>query len=186
AIGNTGTWDVQGSAQLADIGSPGAFTNGGAGVFKKSAGPATAVGVPFANPGSVQALTSALQFSGGFTQTAGSTTLSGGAISSTTPLDIQGGTITGIGVASASLANGGHAVPRLSIGTLGLTGNFTQSATGNLDVQIGGRIAGTEYDQVTVSGTATYAGALNVTLANGFVPAGGDSFTLMTYASCGG
>ena len=136
--------------------------------------------------GSVQALASSLQLSAGYTQTAGSTTLSGGTISSTTPLDIQGGVITGIGTATASVANGGHAVPGLSIGTLGLTGNYVQSAAGHFDVQIGGRTAGTEYDQVTVTGTAAFSGGLDVTLANGFVPAGGDSFTLMTYASSTG
>ncbi|HJQ99505.1 MAG TPA: hypothetical protein VJ826_14415, partial [Candidatus Polarisedimenticolaceae bacterium] len=186
SINNSGTWDCQGDGLLFAVASPGTFTNTAAGVLKKTAGDATGVSVPFANAGSVQALASSMQFSGGFTQTAGSTTLSGGTISSTTPLDIQGGTITGIGTATASLANGGHAVPGLSIGTLALTGNYTQSASGSLDVQIGGHTAGTEYDQITVTGSATFAGAVNVTLANGFVPVGGDSFTLMTYASSTG
>ena len=185
-INNAGTWDAQSDSQFFALGSAGPFTNLAGAVFKKSAGAATAVGVPFSNAGSVQALASSLQLSAGYTQTAGSTTLSGGTISSTTPLDIQGGVITGIGTATASVANGGHAVPGLSIGTLGLTGNYVQSAAGHFDVQIGGRTAGTEYDQVTVTGTAAFSGGLDVTLANGFVPAGGDSFTLMTYASSTG
>jgi len=39
-----------------------------------------------------------------------------------------------------------------------------------LNIELGGTTAGTQYDRLRVSGTATLASALNVTLANGFTP----------------
>ena len=37
------------------------------------------------------------------------------------------------------------------------------------------------FDQVAISGTATLSGTLNVTLFNGFAPATGNVFVIMTY-----
>ena len=54
--------------------------------------------------------------------------------------------------------------------------------------RIGGLAAGTEHDQVSVTGTgtATLGGTLSASLINGFVPTDGDSFTLMTFTSRSG
>jgi hypothetical protein len=43
-------------------------------------------------------------------------------------------------------------------GTLTVTGNYTQSATGNLTVKIGGSNAGTDFDQFVVQGAAALRG----------------------------
>ena len=51
------------------------------------------------------------------------------------------------------------------------------------EVEIGGVLAGTEYDQMVVSGSASLAGHLDIQLINGFQPDYGDSFAIMTFAS---
>ena len=77
--------------------------------------------------------------------------------------------------------------PGLSPGTLNLVGNYTQQGPGGaFNVEIGGTAPGSQFDSVNVSGAgsvATLAGVLNVSLVNSFVPAAGDSFTIMTYPS---
>ena len=47
-------------------------------------------------------------------------------------------------------------------------------------VELGGTIAGTQHDQLNHSGRATLGGTLNVQLINGFQPARGDTFTIIT------
>src|SRR5207249_23258 len=56
--------------------------------------------------------------------------------------------------------------------------------TGALNVEIGGPTSGTDYDKLNISGSATLAGALNVSLLGGYCPEG--SFEIMTFASRSG
>jgi hypothetical protein len=190
AINNSGTWDCQNDASFSNgFGGTATFNNLAAGTFKKSAGVGTTgVGITFNNAGTLQALAATLQFTGGFTQTAGSTTLNGGTIASSTTMNIQGGTFTGVGTETGNLTSSGQAIPGLPIGTLTVSGNYTQSSSGALSVDIGGHTPGTQYDQLnlTGSGAASLGGTLNVSLANGFIPVGGDSFTIMSFASRSG
>ena len=184
-INNSGTWDCQSDATMSNFGGTSAFNNSG--TFKKSAGAGTTTAsIPFNNAGSVQALAGTLHYTGGYTQTAGSTTLNGGALSSTTTLDVQGGSFAGIGTTTANVTSGGQTAPGLSPGILNVTGNYTQSATGSLSVEIGGLTAGTQYDRLAMTGVASLSGTLNGTLVNGFVPFDGDSFVIMTFASSTG
>ncbi len=55
-----------------------------------------------------------------------------------------------------------------------------------LNIEIGGTSPGTGYDQLVITGTATLGGTLNVSLINGFTPASGDTFQILTFASRGG
>jgi hypothetical protein len=57
--------------------------------------------------------------------------------------------------------------------------SFTQTATGVLNIDLGGTIAGDTYDQVVINRNITLNGTLNVTLVNGFEPAVGDIFTIL-------
>jgi hypothetical protein len=66
---------------------------------------------------------------------------------------------------------------------LTINGNYTQASIGALNMDIGGATAGTQYDQLRISGTANLAGILNVTLINGYTPPHGTSFALLTYGS---
>jgi hypothetical protein len=68
-------------------------------------------------------------------------------------------------------------------GTVSIQGNYTQTAGAALDIDIGGP---STYGTLTVSGTATLAGILNVALVNGFMPAPGESFTILTFGARSG
>ena len=85
------------------------------------------------------------------------------------------GTIAGIGtlnVSAITFTNDGTMSPGLSFGVLTLSGDFTQSASGVFAAEIGGRVAGTKYDQFIIngiSGAATLDGTLDIQVEPGFV-----------------
>ena len=91
-----------------------------------------------------------------------------------------GGALTGTGTIQGNVNNvAGTVSPGASPGILTISGNYTQGASGVLDMQIGGLVAGTDYDQLKVLGTTSLAGTLNTALINGFVPVPGQTFTLV-------
>jgi hypothetical protein len=97
-----------------------------------------------------------------------------------------GGILTGSGtlnVSGASFSNAGNVNPGGSPGILTLTGAFPQTASGAVNVELGGTTAGSGYDQLNVSGLATLAGTLNVSLINGFTPSLGQTFQVVGYGS---
>ena len=55
-------------------------------------------------------------------------------------------------------------------GLLAISGSYTQTAAGSLNVEVGGTTAGTQSDKLSVSGAANLGGSLNVGLLNGYVP----------------
>jgi alpha-L-arabinofuranosidase len=81
---------------------------------------------------------------------------------------------------AASISNSGT----ISIGagdTANVTGVFAQTGTGNLNLVLGGSPAGLLYGSLVAGGAATLSGELSATLINGYAPALGDGFTLLTY-----
>lgn len=66
----------------------------------------------------------------------------------------------------------GHSPGCLSSGNLSLAGTYS--------AEIGGTTACTQYDQLQVTGTVTVGGSLSTSLINGFIPAAGNVFTLIT------
>ncbi|MBI2753524.1 MAG: filamentous hemagglutinin N-terminal domain-containing protein [Betaproteobacteria bacterium] len=93
---------------------------------------------------------------------------------------LLGGTLSGTGTIIGNVNNSAGTVsPGASPGILTISGNYVHGPSGVLDMQIGGTIAGSQYDQLVVSGTTTLGGTLNTTLINGFVPAAGNTFTLI-------
>ena len=56
-------------------------------------------------------------------------------------------------------------------------------AAGTLNIEIGGTTAGTDYDQLVVTGQATLDGTLNVRLVNGFMPNLDDRFQVLVFGS---
>jgi hypothetical protein len=102
-------------------------------------------------------------------------------------LDLQPGSrLFGTGTLAANLLNSGQVNPGASAGILTIDGDFTQSAAGVLNVEIGGAIPGTQFDQLQVTGAATLAGTLNVVLISGFDPAVGATFQVLTCGSLTG
>ncbi len=95
-------------------------------------------------------------------------------------ININGGTLQGFGTVTGNLVNGGIVHPGDGPGILSVTGNYTQTSSGILDIQIGGPNAGTGYSQLSITGTAALGGTLDVSLFNGFTPYNGETFTILT------
>ncbi len=90
-----GRFDVTGEGDFSRSSESGhAFHN--AGTFNKSGAGTTTIftGVAFNNSGTVNVQSGRLEFGNSYLQTAGATTLSGGEVSSTAPLVVQGGLFT--------------------------------------------------------------------------------------------
>ena len=58
-------------------------------------------------------------------------------------------------------------------------GNYTQTSAGTLRVDIKGTNPGVTYDQLSVSGTASLKGTLDIMTASGFTPTTSDQFIVV-------
>lgn len=65
-------------------------------------------------------------------------------------------------------------------------GNYTQTATGKLTMELGGRAAGTQFDRLAASGAVSLNGTLELSYINNFVPSIGNAFSILTSATLGG
>jgi len=122
--------------------------------------------------------------SGAFTQSAGKLT-DDGLFASTSGITLTGGSLIGVGTIKGNLQSSGTITPgnsATSAGILTETGAYTQSASGNLDISIGGTTAGSKYDEFKAT-TAKLAGTLNVSLIDGFVPTVGSTFKIVGFNS---
>jgi hypothetical protein len=131
---------------------------------------------PLANSGSVSVGTGSVMGFSTYSQSAGTTGVSG---TLQAPSSITGGTVTGIGTIVGDTTNGGAVAPGATLGSLNLTGNYTQGSAGDLQIEIGGTPASSSFDALNVTGNATLDGALHVTLANGFTPTPGMSYVVL-------
>jgi T5SS/PEP-CTERM-associated repeat protein len=95
------------------------------------------------------------------------------------------GTTKGNGTIVGNVSNGGVVAPGNSFGALHITGNYTQTTSGRLQIELGGLTAGTQYDQLLASGAVALDGTLQVSLV-GFSPAAGNSFNILDFASLTG
>jgi hypothetical protein len=112
--------------------------------------------------------------------------LNGGTFSVGT-LELRGaGELNGAGIIPGNVINGGVVAPGGSAGAITISGSYTQLAGGVLEVELGGLVPGSEYDQLLISGAAVLTGTLDISLINGFVPAENDAFTIMTFGSHSG
>ena len=102
--------------------------------------------------------------------------------------NMQGGTLAGKGAIDSNLINAGQLIlgGTAQAGLLTINSNYIQTTTGSLDIELGGTTAGSQYDQLGVSGTATLGGQLDVCLIDNFQPALGNTFRVLTFASSSG
>ncbi|MDB5348932.1 MAG: repeat-associated core domain protein [Planctomycetota bacterium] len=127
-----------------------------------------------------------------YTQTSGSTTLSGdgglGPAAPAAPISvlIQGGTVLGNGRLDANVTNAGTVAPGMPLGRLFIRGTYTQTATGVLDLEVGGSTLGLDFDRLDVTSTAALGGTLRVSLVNGFGPHKGQIFDVVAAAAVSG
>ena len=123
-----------------------------------------------------------------YSQTAGQTTVdgtlqvsghsnvlfSGGAVYGNNG-DIQGNTVSN---AAFNIGDG-----PMTIGLMAINGNYTQGPNGALYVDIASL---TQFDQLNISGHASFAGTLYVDLLNGYVPQIGNMFDVVNYSNGSG
>ena len=84
------------------------------------------------------------------------------------------------------LLNHGTVSPGESPGELTLLGPYVQTESGVLDIELSGVAAGTGFDVLNIDGTANFAGTLNLSLGEGFIPTLGDVFPVLRYAEKNG
>lgn len=179
-VGNSGTWTLNSSAVSSSYQSTTAlFANTGTLI---STGECS-LDQAFVNTGTLTVQNGSLGLYGS-TQTAGSTSLVGGSLEGN--LNLKGGVLAGSGNTGTIINSGGTIQPGAgNIGTINVNGDYTQSGTGALELQLGGT-ASDKFDRLTVSGTATLGGNVNVAYANGFVPVAGDKFAVVTHQTRSG
>ena len=177
-------FEVQGDdTMFAFSGHATSFTNAGTLRRTTSAGGAS-VNCAFTNTGTIVVQTGALYFNASFTQTDGLTQLAGGALSFST-MNLVGGMLSGAGTVNGNIVNtGGVVAPGGDqAGVLTLNGTYTQGPSGSLSLQLGGTQAGTGFDRLAISGSATLDGTLTYVLLSGYTPPAGSSYAVLSFAS---
>jgi hypothetical protein len=172
-------------------------TNAAAGVFKLASGASlTTAGGSFTNDGSFTVSKGTTFAVGGssfnFTQAAGSATVDGTVTSTSLgTVAVDGGSLDGEGTLgdNVDVAGTGTLSPgdsKTKTGALTVADTYTQGSSGTLDIQIDGATAGTKYDQLKVTQSATLGGTLDIKRAAGFTPTLGETFTILTASSVSG
>ena len=178
---NSGTFNAKATTTMTGT-APGSFINDGS-FIKNTVGTTTTMDIPFTNNGTVDIVAGNLNFLKGMDNGENAIiNLGDGTLDPGDELILESGdSLIGSGTLAANLVNAGTVSPGNSAGIITVQGDYTQQSTGVLDIQLGGTTAGTQYDQLTVTGTATMAGTLKVSLIDGFIPQVGDSFTILPY-----
>ncbi|MEK6371860.1 MAG: hypothetical protein AABO58_04115 [Acidobacteriota bacterium] len=180
-ITNNSAFNIIGGFDLANSGSA-TFNNTAAGTINRVSGPANAIifGPTLSNAGSTNWSVGNTTFANGFSQTAGTTTVNAATISLPFPFLISGGTLFAKGTLNGDVQLSGSAIfnPGTSPGAVTILGNYTQASGNTMNVELNGTVAGTSYDQVIISGNATLAGTLNVTV--GYTPANNDFYDVLS------
>jgi len=86
------------------------------------------------------------------------------------------------GTTAANVTNSGSVTPGDDPGTDIINGNYQQTSTGWLNIELGGTDPA-DYSQLVVNGTANLSGTLDVTLFGGFQVQAGDAFQIVTDTS---
>jgi hypothetical protein len=166
-------------------------TNESTGSFTVTAGQqfATTLSGNFSNAGKVTAAKNSgfkvlcnPSFVCNYVQTAGTTTVDGVLTVAVGNVSLQAGKLFGTGTVAASVNSKASVTAGDTLtkaGTLSVS-TYAQDSTASLNVQVGGTTVGTQYSQLAVANGASLAGKLNIKLINGFVPAIGNTFTVLT------
>jgi len=96
--------------------------------------------------------------------------------------DIAGGRVEGEGTLQGAVMNAGVTSPGLSPGQLSVQGDYQQTALGRLLIEILSDTPG-EFDVLSITGTASLGGTLQVLLLPGFDFEVGDTFLFLTAGS---
>lgn len=183
-----GTFDVAGNLVMGQISASDSS-------YTLSAGSLTANGMEIGHSGN-----SVFTQTGGVTTVAtklglggsGSYDLQGGtldanvidtAINGSGNFSFTGGTLSVNSYLGNLVNNGGTLAPGNSPGVTTIAGDYSQNINSTLKMELGGLLAGSEYDVLEISGTATLGGILDVSLFDRgsglFEPADGDYFDIL-------
>lgn len=136
-----------------------------------------------ANAGTVTVgAASTLISTGAYTQTQGTTSVADPTarlMATGAAVDVQGGTLQGVGAVGPALRGAGVVRPGLSPGTLSVDGSYAQPASGTLEVDV----AASSADQLSVSGAASVGGTLNIVTEPGFSPTPGTEYRVLAAGS---
>jgi hypothetical protein len=165
------------------INNQGRIIKEGSGTFK------VWTGIAFASSGTLDVSGGTLLFDAAFVQTAGETLLRNSSTldrspSASSDFIFAGGALRGTGTVRFTVQNSGAVVA--PIGLLSINGSYAQGSHGALQIDIGGLTPNTQYAVFSVSGSAALNGRLILSTTNGFLPAAGDVFNVMTYGSRSG
>jgi hypothetical protein len=175
---NDGTFRKSGGTGTTAVGGGGVVFNN-RGTLRVQGGTLAFVGpggLGFANAGTVDVQAGTLSVPANYTQNSGRTIVRG-TLEAPGVVDLQGGSLSGTGTVTGDVVNFAQVLPGRSPGVLTVNGDFTQTATGGPVFEVNGTAAGTQYDQLKVSGTVTLGGALTVTV--GYASAAGDTYVLI-------
>ena len=172
-----GVFDAQGDGLMQHWTSNSPTFNN-VGTFRKSGGAGVTElrNVTFNNTGTVEARSGTLTFSD-FLQTGGVTRLTGGGITSSSPLDIRSGSLVGDGTIGGGVISGGTIRPGFSPGTLTINGNFSPTATARFEAELNGPLPGAGYDRIVVNGGISLNGQLVASI--GVIPVKNQSFIII-------
>src|ERR1017187_3683144 len=158
------------------------------GLLEKTGGSGTSViSATFNNSGAIQPASGTLLFTGGFFyQNAGTLQITPAITFTNEYFYLSGGTVTGVGTVGDNVVfvNGGVLAPGNPVGMLNVSHDFDLYG-GAFNILLGGS---TQFSQLAAGGNAGVSGAttLNVTLSNGYVPAIGTQFHILSCANFGG
>jgi hypothetical protein len=179
-IDNYGSFDARDDATFT---GQAAVTFNNHNALVKSSGSLTTFDILFNNYGSVAAQSGEIAFTYGdlVLPPNSSYNLAGGNLAVGGLLDLQGGVLPGSGGIQGDVRNGGLIAPGESPGSITIQGHYTQTLSGTLAIELAAELQ----DSLVVTGTASLAGTLEVTLLE-FSPAPPDSFQILSYANHAG
>ena len=160
------TMDVQapdGSVLDNTVGGPVTLTNDGTLVVASDG--VVSVTADMVNSGTLDIQAGSLDPNGSFSHTDGAVLQGTGALS------LTDATVTALD---------GDVRPGTSPGALTVEGALPLSTLSTVSIELNGTTAGSQYDQLTILGRATFGGVLDITA--GFTPVVGDQFTVMTFS----
>ncbi|HMP82457.1 MAG TPA: hypothetical protein PKA41_07080 [Verrucomicrobiota bacterium] len=183
----SGTIELQSDSHYF-VTSSGRFINDG--TVLKSLGSGTNAArsdVQFTNNGVILAQSGTILFEGNLANPFGTLEVQGGKITSTTPLLLTNGLITGSGIIEApSIINGATLRPGATNAILTVSGNYTQQLAGSIEFAIGGNEPGVNQSQVNITEDAKLNGTIGVRFSPGYSPEVGDTNLVLTAASLSG
>jgi T5SS/PEP-CTERM-associated repeat protein len=125
-------------------------------------------------------LTASDEFSVGYFGTGALTVTDGGIAAGPLIFINKRSSVGGDGTLDADVANNGKVAPGLSAGLLSIDGHYDQDKQGRLAIELGGTMPGAQHDVLSISGTASLDGTLEVSLINDFMPSAGQTFDILT------